>query len=68
MQEQEQTDFPKVFLYHTDGGHMQRSDIVPSHSHEGKPSPFTILPLEDVNNDEKDTDRKLRVSTITSID
>jgi hypothetical protein len=43
-------NYPRVFLYHLDGGHIFRSDYVPTRKLEGKPSPFTILPLDE--NDE----------------
>ena len=40
-------NYPRVFLYHNDGGHIYRSNRVPTRKQEGKPSPFTILPLDD---------------------
>ena len=42
--------YPKVFFYHLDGGHIYRGKGVPKHTHNGNPSPFMILPLNE-NND-----------------
>lgn len=40
-------DYPKVFIFHNDGGHIYRSKGVPTHKREGNPSPFQIMPVMD---------------------
>lgn len=39
-------EYPKAYLYHFDGGHIHRSNVFPSLKKEGKPSAFTIIPLD----------------------
>lgn len=41
------SDYPSVYLYHLDGGHIYRSNGCPTFKKEGKPSAFKILPLND---------------------
>mmetsp|Transcript_19646 Transcript_19646/g.29410 ORF Transcript_19646/g.29410 Transcript_19646/m.29410 type:complete len:445 (-) Transcript_19646:141-1475(-) len=41
--------YPDLFLYHLDGGHIYRSNRIPTHKQEGLPSKFKILPLDEHN-------------------
>ena len=45
---------PRVFLYHLNGGFIVREKGVPRYCHTGSPSTFTIIPIDENNNEVHD--------------